>query len=102
MTVIHELARQHAQHGGQSKVVVGKQTMSGYNAAERILVDYPTQLDKAQKIIDAAISKIGMPRVFANSLYRPASNSIRPDSSETVFVHNAPAPIGAICAKHKK
>lgn len=93
MTVIHELARRHAERGGETQVVVGRGTRHDYGVGECIEVGFPPLPRRRHKGIDALAGRLGRPRPFATALYRPALDAVEPDFDGPVLFHNAPAPL---------
>lgn len=93
MTIVHELARRHAGHGGSTRVVVGRGTRHDYPTGEAVEVGFGSLPSRSQKAIDAALGRLCAPRAFATRLYRPALAAIEPDFAGPLFVHNNPAPL---------
>lgn len=93
MTIIHELARAHARRGGRTQVVVGRGTRHDYPVGDCIEVAFRGLPSSREKALDAGLGLLGMPRPFAEALYRPSLVAIDPGFGGPVFVHNNAAPV---------
>lgn len=91
MTIIYELARQHAKHGGETRLVVGRGTRHDYPLGTVTEVDFPPLASRNRKLADLALGRIGLPRRFGPALYEPAREAIDPGFAGPIFVHNNPA-----------
>lgn len=91
MTVIYELARQHAKHGGDTRLVVGRGTRHDYPVGTVAEVDFPPLPSRKQKVVDLALGRMGFQRRFGAGLYEPAREVIAQDFTGPIFVHNNPA-----------
>lgn len=101
MTVIHELARRHAEHGGRTRVVVGRGTRHDYTVGDCIEVAFPPLPLRRHKALDALAGRLGCPRPFATALYRPALDAVEPGFEGPVLLHNAPGPLPLLCRRRR-
>lgn len=99
MTIVYELARRHAERGGRTQVIVGRETRHDYPLGECVEVDFLPLPTRRQKVIDAASGALGGRRRFAERTYRPAVTAIDPRFEGPVFVHNNAAPLPLIHAE---
>jgi glycosyltransferase involved in cell wall biosynthesis len=53
-------------------------------------VDFPLLPSRPRKIVDVALSRLGLPRVFGESVYAPAIPAIPKDFAGPIFLHNNP------------
>ena len=90
ITIIHETSRAHENRGGRTRVVVGRGTRHDYPDDEHFEVDFGPQADKKQKIADAALGRLGLPRAFGPRQYAPLLEGVERDFIGPLFVHNNP------------
>lgn len=93
MTIIYELGREHAKRGGETRIVVGRGTRHDYPVGTPVEVDFPPLPSRRQKLVDAGLGRLGLPRRFGVSLYEPARAAIEPDFEGPLLLHNNPAPL---------
>lgn len=93
MTIVYELARRHAGHGGTTQVLVGRGTRHDYPIGQAIELDFPPLPGRRQKALDAVLGALGGRRRVAERLYRPALGALDPGFAGPLFVHNNPAPL---------
>ncbi len=91
MTIIYELAREHEKRGGDTLIVVGRGTRHDYPVGTPVEVDFPPLPSRSQKLVDAGLGRLGLPRRFGASLYELARHVIERDFEGPIFVHNNPA-----------
>lgn len=89
-TVIYEMACWHEAAGGLSRLVVGRGTRHDYPVGECIEVEFPLLPSRIRKVVDVTLGRIGLPRVFGESVYRPANAAIPRDFNGPIFLHNNP------------
>lgn len=93
MTIIHQMAKARASRGGETRVIVGRGTRHDYEAGGCVEVEAdPTYPSRRERLIDAALGRVGLPRVYTPGRYRPACAAIDPDFAGHVIVHNTMAP----------
>jgi glycosyltransferase involved in cell wall biosynthesis len=100
-TVIYELSRRHAAHGGRTQVIVGAGTRHDYPVGECVEVRFPGSLRKKQKAIDAGLGLLGFPRWMESAVYRPASDAIPPTHTGPICVHNSAGALPLFKAAHR-
>jgi glycosyltransferase involved in cell wall biosynthesis len=100
MAVVYELNRRHESAGGQAQVIVGRGTRHDYPAGQCIEVDFPTLPNRRQKLFDASLSRLRLPRLIEEIIYRPASAAIAPDFDGPIFVNNAPGALRLFKKQH--
>jgi glycosyltransferase involved in cell wall biosynthesis len=93
MTIIHELARVHARHGGETQIVVSRGTRHDYDLGNCIEVEVTPPPKTWQKVADVALARARLPRPFSTAAYRPATTAIQPDFTGPIFIHNSPAAV---------
>jgi len=93
MTVIYEMSRCHAAAGGRSGIMVGRQTRHDYPVGEHLEFDARPLPGRGQKLVDATMGRIGLPRPFARRLYRPALQTLEPEFNGVILLHNAAAAV---------
>jgi len=94
MTIIYQFAHHHSRRGGQTQIIVGRNTRHDYPVGQCVEVDFNlTQPPKWQKDLDVAASRLGLPRCFGQSRYLPGVHAIDPDFTGPVFFHNNPVAI---------
>lgn len=91
MTIIYELAREHEKRGGDTRVVVGRGTRHDYPVGTAVEVGFPPLPSRPQRLVDAGLGRLGLPRRFGVSLYEPARDAIERDFEGPILVHNNPA-----------
>ena len=101
-TVIYEIACRHERNGGQNRLVVGRGTRHDYPVGECIEVDFLPLPSRPRKVVDAALGRLGMPRVFGESVYAPADTAIPRDFSGLIFLHNSPVALRMLKKNHPK
>lgn len=99
MTIIYELARKHAGHGGHTRVIVGRGTRHDYPIGECVEVGFRPLPGRREKAVDAALGRLGASRHIAARLYRPAVSAIESSFRGPVFLHNNPAPLPLFAAQ---
>ncbi len=102
MTVIYEMSRCHAAAGGRSGIMVGRQTRHDYPVGEHLEFDARPLPDRRQKIVDAAMGRIGLPRPFSRRLYRPTLQTLTADFDGVILLHNAPAAVGLFAKRFRR
>jgi len=102
MTVIYEMSRCHAAAGGRSGIMVGRQTRHDYPVGEHLEYDARSLPNRQQKLIDAAMGRIGLTRHFARRLYRPALQTLDADFDGVILLHNAPAAVGLFARRFSR
>jgi glycosyltransferase involved in cell wall biosynthesis len=93
MTIIYEIAREHAARGGRTRIIVSRGTRHDYPVGECDEVRATALPGRWQRAADAALGGIGLTRRFNAATYGPASEAIAPSFSGVVFVHNNPAAV---------
>jgi glycosyltransferase involved in cell wall biosynthesis len=93
MTVIYEFNRCHAKVGGQSSVIVGKQTRHDYPVGTCLEFEAGSLPRGGRKLVDAAMGLLGRPRPFERALYRPTLDTLPKDFDGVIFLHNAAASV---------
>jgi len=91
MTIIYELAREHQKRDGDSRIIVGRGTRHDYPVGTAVEVDYGALPSRRMKLADAAMGRVGLPRHFSVSLYKPARQAIERNLRGSIFLHNNPA-----------
>ncbi len=89
-TVIYEIACRHELNGGLTRLVVGRGTRHDYPVGECIEVEFPLLPSRGRKVVDVVLSRLGLPRVFGESVYAPANAAIPKDFNGPIFLHNNP------------
>ena len=101
-TIIYEITRQHEQTGGQTKVIVGAGTYSGYEVGDRVEVKYGSSLAEWQRVADIAGAKVGVGRQFSKMLYSHANAAIPRNFNGAIFVHNSPNALPMLRRDHSE
>ena len=92
MTLVYELSRKHVAAGGDSQIIVGRNTTYDYPAGECVPVDFGPLPTRKQKIVDVALGRLGFPRFFINQTYKAGVKAIDPHFDGTIFIQNTPGP----------
>jgi glycosyltransferase involved in cell wall biosynthesis len=100
MTIVYELARVHAERGGETRVIVGRGTRHDYPVGECVEVAYDVFPSRRRKLADAAVGGAGLRRRFLAAVYEPALEAVGADPSAAVLVHNGIA--GASLLKQRR
>jgi glycosyltransferase involved in cell wall biosynthesis len=95
MSLIHEIAVRHAAAGGETQIIVGKNTRHDYAAGQCVEVNFHRTIDKGQKFFDALMARGGFSRRIENEIYRPALGAIEPGFDGVIFLHNCPGVVAA-------
>jgi len=96
MTVIHELARQHARAGGSSEVIVNAGTRHDYDSATCVEVQTTGRtLRRPAALVDAVTGRLGRIRPLGAATYRGLVEAVPAGHAGPVFAHNA---VGAVPA----
>lgn len=90
VTIIYEIARVHARHGGRTRVLVSQGTRHDYPVGECIEVPPTAPPVRWQKAIDMAAGRVGLGRHFGKRAYRPYLDAIDPAFAGPILVHNNP------------
>jgi glycosyltransferase involved in cell wall biosynthesis len=96
ITVVYELARQHAQRGGTTRIVVGRGTTDGYPAyavGELAEVNFGAPPGKLAKLLDVAAGRAGISRPFASRRYGPVAEAVSGEFAGPLLIHNAAGPV---------
>ena len=99
-TIIYEMACQHERNGGETRLVVGRGTRHDYPVGNCIEVDFPPLPSRPRKAVDAALGRLGMPRLFGESVYAQASAAIPRDFTGPLFLHNNPVALRLLKKAH--
>ena len=89
-TIIYEIACWHERNGGETRLVVGRGTRHDYPVGECVEVDFPLLPSRPRKAVDVALSRLGLPRIFGESVYAPAIPAIPREFTGPIFLHNNP------------
>lgn len=89
MTVIYELSRVHAAHGGTTDVVVGKGTVHDYPAGSTVDTQFPALPSRWQKLVDVGLGRASLHRYFTERTYMPALKVIPRHFSGALVLHNS-------------
>jgi glycosyltransferase involved in cell wall biosynthesis len=100
MTIVYELARVHAERGGETRVIVGRGTRHDYPVGECVEVSYDVFPSRRRKLADTALGRTGLRRRFLAAVYEPALEAVGADPSAAVLVHNGIA--GASLLKQRR
>jgi len=92
MTLVYEFSRKHAEHGGDTTVIVGSNTRHDYPVGRCAEIEFSGYPSKTQKVLDIAFGALGRPRRYINQFYAPAKTVINRESEGCIFLQNAPAP----------
>jgi glycosyltransferase involved in cell wall biosynthesis len=102
VTIIYEMSRVHAEHGGTTKVVVTRGKRHDYPVGEIVAVD-PTGIpSRWKKAVDVGLGRLALPRLFGGRAYGPACSAIERNFDGLIFVHNNPVAISRFKHSHPK
>jgi glycosyltransferase involved in cell wall biosynthesis len=102
MTVIYELSREHQKAGGQTRIVVGRNTRHDYSVGDCTEVHFHGLPTTRERLLDAALGRLGFTRRFATATYEPALAAIEADFEGPVFLHNSLAPLRSFRARRPR
>jgi glycosyltransferase involved in cell wall biosynthesis len=102
MSVLHEIVRKHLAASGKARIVVGQDTRHDIPDGECFEVRYSAGPSPRKKIVDAALSRLGLPRLNERARYRPTLKAIDPDFDGSVLIFNAPGAIKGIKNKRPR